>query len=180
MRQVEKMIREKHKQKNLLKKSQVEIMGVAVIVLLISVALLFIISFKTNQAANTPNPVVSYSNDQLGTNFLSAALKTNVCPAYKLEDLISACGKGAEQACTEPGPGVPCNDANEAITAMLEKSLDDWNVPYIFSIQYPDTTKNFERHYECAANQQRYRSAEFYIPLYQTGQTIIVSLTVCK
>jgi hypothetical protein len=155
-----------------------EIMGVAFIVLLASLGFLFIISINSRDSSHTEDPHLVYAEDQLSTNFLAAALKTNACEKYTVEDLITACGREfSDQSCNLGS--TPCSDAETTIRDMLDKSLKEWDKKYFLTIIYPSGLPT-EIKRECEEDQLNYKPAEFYIPIYDRGKTITVRLTICK
>lgn len=156
--------------------AQMEVMGVAIIVVLIAIALLFVISFKVNSASSAKNTQVAYGSEQLGTNFLAAALKTTVCPKYTVEDLIAACAKGNGLSCS----GNACAEANATIQTITHKTLDPWGTGYRFNIIYPSSAFMLVANNSCAAQSPKYKPGIFFIPLYETGQTITVQLDICR
>src|SRR3990170_4294913 len=147
-----------------LRKAQVEIMGVAIIVLLVSIAFLFVISFQARSSSRAEkSPQATYGMEQLSTNFLAASLQTSACQKYTVEDLIVACAKGTGQGCSSTDP---CMEANETLQILLLRTLDAWNVGYQFGIVYPGN-RQVAINTSCPDDAPKYRKAEFYIPLYE-------------
>ena len=167
---------------------QMEIMGIAFIVLLVSVGFLFFLSFNAQPAKKTANPFVTYGNDQLATNFLAAALKTDICKDHTLEDLIVSCGMQTGQNCASEGigsPAIACAEAHDAFDTMANRSLDAWKKEYLIKVTYPGQLSAQQIAYpiktlHCDERMQNYKPASFYIPMYQTGQAIVAEVSICK
>jgi len=168
-------------------KGQIEIMGLVIIVLLVSVGFLFLLSFQAHSTGTTqtPNPARSYDDQQLGTNFVAAALKTNICKTSTLEDLIIACASHTGEFCTTPStpsnPDPACTESFLALDQMMHASLQTWGVRYNLTITYPDPTINqVVISSYCGEHNSSYPSVPFPLPIYRTGQNVIVSMRICK
>lgn len=162
---------------NRMKKAQVEIMGVAIIVLLVSIAFLFVISFQARSSSRADkSPQATYGMEQLSTNFLAASLQTSACQKHTVEDLVVACAKGTKQGCLTEDP---CMEANETLEALLTRTLDTWEIGYQFMISYPGN-RQVLINTSCPDAAEKYRKAEFFIPLYEVGQSASMSLHICR
>ena len=123
------------------RKSQAEIMGLAVIVVLITLGLLFVIRFTIFQ----PKPEIKeeYTKTELTANILNAMLKTTTdCNNQDITELLQDCAAFRDVYCSINGDyGDSCYYLEYFIPNILEKTLDEWKRSYEFKAgtkQNPD------------------------------------------
>jgi len=117
------------------KKSQLEMIGLTVIVVIVITGLLIVTVYKFN---NPPRNIQKrYINKETATNLLIAMTNTNVgeCNNLSLGNLLSDCGSSY--------PSINCFDytsceiANQTINSLLNKTLIDWDLSFELSISSP-------------------------------------------
>lgn len=114
------------------KKAQFEIMGIAVLVVIIMLGML--IFFVLSQSSREENIVKQYSNAEFAQGFLEVLLKTNVneCKGYYMEELIRDCASTNQISCTTSGDKDSCEKAEDTAKAMLDGTLKKYNKGYSF------------------------------------------------
>lgn len=125
------------------KKSQMEIMGLVVIVILITVAVLFVLVFIVRQS---PSDIKEeYYHSQLASNTLNALIRTTTldCKGHDMTSLSKDCvenlGYKTSQICCSDGLSCldemrSCAYLNSSVNQILSKSLASFNKKYQFNI----------------------------------------------
>jgi hypothetical protein len=117
-----------------MKKAQMEMMGLTVIVVLVAIGMLFFISFKMNEKTTQEEPKQEYTDKQLSNNYIQAALKTTTsCKGLNLQELLQDCALRQELVCPS---GNSCAEANNTLHNLTNRSLDVWKTAYYFKIQH--------------------------------------------
>ena len=129
------MIRRKNK------RSQMEIMGLMIVVILLIVGVLFAIKFVVLK--KPPETRQTYSRTQMASNMGIALMSstTENCRDTAIKNLLIDCAEWPENGGTITcGDGMKsCDYASEAISTILNNTLDTWNVRYYM---IADTKKN--------------------------------------
>jgi len=159
------------------KKGQMEIMGLIVIVVLLTLAMFFIVSFTATKPKN--NIQQSFSDDQLASKFLISFLKTNAgCRQYPLGDytleaLIQDCGSDRRIICQGLDS---CTFVNETMNIFVNQTLVKWKKDFNFTIKdLPIDITFFDN---CGAGKNK-DVAWQPLSLYPNPKTIIVKLDIC-
>ncbi len=118
-----------------MKKSQMEIIGLAMIVVLISLALLFVIRFGIFRP--TEKHSAEYVPSELVANFLNTLQDTNSpdCSGVKFSTLFQDCAIN-----NNVGGTIPCNPwgtnscfyIRDTMLKILNNSFDEWKIIYFF------------------------------------------------
>ncbi|MBI2136594.1 hypothetical protein HYU06_05990 [Candidatus Woesearchaeota archaeon] len=184
--------------KNILTKSQMEIMGIVIIIILFSVGLLFAIQYVI---LKKPTDVKkSFLQAELSSNSLNAMLKTNVpeCNNADMASLFKDCtGVSQEIDCcikldptqdciydgsiSTTGMADTCYVLNQTINKILKDTLNVWRVPYIFTAYYVESdplawTAGITSDIPCTMEDEG-RPQEFTLPTTQGNLRIV--LKVC-
>jgi hypothetical protein len=126
-----------HFQKLRFRKSQTEIMGLLVVIILLSIAMLFTVNYMIHKKPSTAEE--TYTESQTASNILSSILRTSTpwddnddlyCSRVEFTDLLKDCARFQEIVCKNGENS--CDYADEHITEMLEKTLAEWKVAYRF------------------------------------------------
>jgi hypothetical protein len=158
------------------KKSQSEIMGLAIIVILIVIGFTFMLKFM---AQSKPKDYkLSYSTSQMTSNFIQTLLKTtskqtNNCEGMDYAELITTFDGDSGFECD----ATPTNEVIEdEITAILENTVGAnlLKHTYYFSIDWSGTDMGIGT--ECEGSKA---SSPFTLPS-STGTTIEIKLDICK
>ncbi|MBW2973335.1 hypothetical protein KY346_03000 [Candidatus Woesearchaeota archaeon] len=114
-------------------KSQMEIMGLVIIVILVAIGMLFAVQFLLKKPAGRETAAVKEST--IAANFLNAMLSTTTdCYNRNIRELLQDCAlTGGTTRC--PGQRNSCDYAADQIRIMLDKTLSTWNKDYYFSIK---------------------------------------------
>lgn len=156
-------------------KAQMEIMGLAVIVVLVTVGLFLFVSFTLNK----PKPTIdtTYQYDQLSASFVDAFLRTNVpgCP-LRLGELMRDCELN-NQAC---GGYASCTLVEQVSERILNDTLLKRGVAYIFNVEYPMKPRLALSGNNCTLEKDTYPSTPFTVRLHPFPGDVVVWLDVCK
>lgn len=121
------------------KRAQMEIMGLAIIVLLIGIGLLFALQYSLKKPTTT---VQKTKESILAANLLTTLLNTNTeCNNRMIKELLQDCVLGRPIDCGEPTPK-PCDFVKAKTQFILQKTLKQWNKKYDFKIEGSDATKD--------------------------------------
>src|SRR3989344_1286593 len=116
------------------KKSQMEIMGLAIIVILITVGIFFYIGFRAKQ--QPVDQKQEFGNVQLATNIINSILETNTkeneCYGLSFSEVLQRCaGPGGDCA-----GGTPyCAYFKTNIQTIFASTLDQWVPNYGFFVK---------------------------------------------
>jgi hypothetical protein len=121
------------------KRAQMEIMGLVVIILLLSLGMLFTVNYMIKRQPSEAKK--DYTESQMAANILSAILKTSTpmdesdplyCYKVDFTELLQDCSRPFPIIYCE-GIGLSsCDYAQNNIKKMLDDTLGQWNRPYRF------------------------------------------------
>lgn len=157
------------------RKSQMEMMGLVIIVILVTVALLFTIQFiflkETSSAKKT------YVHTQLAANTLNALMETTAvgCKNQKIQQLLQDCaGYRYIGGLIECENGLKsCEFVENAIDYIMEETLEEWNKDYAFNADLAEIELSIG---DCTGERQR---GTVFIPIPEIGETMTISLDIC-
>lgn len=164
------------------KKAQMEIMGLAVIVILLAIGIFFITKFTLLK--EQPSQAQSYQQKQVASSFLSTLLSSNAgCPGSSatFSDLI-------EELTNPQFSSLICGDGtltlreyfNSAVSSILNQTLDVWGHKYELDVIFPSTVssdvENIVMNRGCLPTSQIDPSS-YYIP--SDYGTIKVQMKIC-
>ena len=98
----------------LLKRSQTEIIGLLIIVILLSLILIFVLVINSKQDSSLKNNYLQLNAD----NLRSTLLKTNVCKDISIKDEIISCNNYEHSNCFSS-----CINVNDEIKKIIENSI---------------------------------------------------------
>jgi len=158
------------------KKTQMEILGLAMIMLFLSFGLLFVVRFVV--MTKPVDVKKSYLHTEMAQNMLTAMMKTTTgCKGTSLQDLLEDCGKYREIDCdNDPSTEDSCRYANATIDMMLNNTLRKWNKIHEFNVSIGDDTLLFFE-YGNSTNLDRERKINL-IPLYPQPGSIFIKLDI--
>lgn len=111
-------------------RAQMEILGLAVIVVLIMLGVLFAVFFVLR--APQSDAAQTYKESQLASSLLTAMLTTTTpCRGATVTELLQDCSTSNQLECPS---GTSCDEASTAISTMLDGTLGVWKRSYSFSI----------------------------------------------
>ena len=127
----------KHKATMKTRKSQMEIMGLVIIIALIMIGLLFVIRFTILSEPKSLKK--SFKEKEMISNFVNAMRLTTVreCRGASVEQLLIDCGDdGNVDIRCEDDIIATCDDLKEFIDSHFVKpTLDEWGVAYTLSFK---------------------------------------------
>lgn len=147
------------------KKSQMEIMGLAIIVILIVIALFFSLFWLAKPA---PKQAIKARESVLAANFLNTMLNTDV-PDYGNKPL-----RKLLEECTLVG-GDSCSISQDIIDEMLEETLLKWNKDYYFTISGSPDVEQISSGSSCKGERE---AKEHPVPV-KPGFDITLRLAIC-
>ena len=115
-------------------RAQMEIMGLAIIVILVSLGLLFAVRWMLKAPSAEPQRA---EESVLAANFLSTLLGTTTeCNKRTVRDLLQDCAltQGATKCKTQSGEQYSCDYARDIIQMLLSETFDKWKLDYYFSM----------------------------------------------
>lgn len=113
-------------------RSQMEIFGLVIIVILVALGLLFAIVVLTK-----PSPGVSRVKESVvASNFLNTIMNTDAvgCGDRTVRNLLQDCALSGPNAVVCPNGLTSCEFAERIVEQMLERTLGEWGKEYDFSI----------------------------------------------
>lgn len=123
----------KNKKHVFCRKSQMEILGLAVVVLLILLTTIFVVRFL---ALKSPADYrKSFVSSQLASNMLGTFLKTAADDCFKLrmDELLKDCAQTSGAIICEDGTSRnSCDYAKTAAELIFQQTLSKWNMKYEF------------------------------------------------
>ena len=126
------------------KKSQMEIMGLAMIIILISLAMLFVVSILLKPSSDIKK---TFTHKELASNTVNTLLPTTTgCKdGLSVSDLLIDCAESGVICCSsnEQGDCIKnsCDYAEEVIGEILTNTLDVWKKEYELTIPRLDNMK---------------------------------------
>lgn len=162
-----------------------ELMGLAIVVLLIVLGMFFAIKYTLQKPPEVKKP---FMQAELATNFVNALLSTSTeeCkPLSTLKDLLSDCAvqslepaqPGLEQKCQD-GKTAYCGKSKEIINGIAGNTLNKWGKRYVLSVA--DEKKahfSIDSPQKCGAGEERGKAGLFYVP--SKYRTVAVRLDIC-
>lgn len=154
------------------KRAQMEILGLAIVVVLVILGMLFVIKFMSLQEpGNLRQPVVQ---SQTAASYITAYLKTNVpdCRGLTVTDLLQDCAVGGGITCEDGSDS--CRKAEEVAEEVFSRTFEVWRQPYYFVAFMDEGSPLVELGEQCPGER---RTRQFPLP---TGvDTMFVRLDLC-
>lgn len=112
-----------------------EIMGLALIVILIGLGLLFAVQYTVKKPAQTTQIT---KDKTIAVNFITAMLNTNTeCNQKLIKELLQDCALSRQIKCKDKETN-PCDYAKLQITPLLDRTIKQWNKKYDLLIMPED------------------------------------------
>ena len=121
-----------------MKKAQTEIIGLAIVIILISLGMMFYFRLSRQTDSDVKQ---DFLDTKLASNTISVLLRTtDACLDVELKHMFQACGEGmtAPDYC---GSHDPCGYVEGTTRQILDNSLAKWKKKYIFTATINDVEK---------------------------------------
>lgn len=162
-------------------KAQMEIMGLVLIVILITLGLLFVIMFSLN--SDNESAKSSFTQEELASNTLLAMIHTTTdCKDIVLSDMIEYCAEGRPVSCSgyycaSSGSDAACDCVDSTVSHILNNTLNRWQKSYEYSIKAGQNMLLNKSYGTCDIYSDR-KSEE--LPLVRVGAgQLIIKLDIC-
>ena len=159
------------------KKAQMEIMGLIIIVILISLAMLFALKYFAFKEPSDTRQKFVY--EEQTSNMLAAMLKTNTCKGREtVESLLIDCAEGEAIVCNNGKTS--CQEANSTIRSIISGTLEGpWDQNYQFTVKISDfPISQFPENGVDLCYGKAKKAAVQPLPL-RTG-TMVIKLNICS
>ena len=127
------------------RKSQTEMMGLVIVVILITLALLFVLSFVVLRKPTELKK--QYTQSEIAANTLNALIHTTtICTGgpdcKKIGRLLKNCAENPVTGgtCYCPDDFTSCGYAETVINEIFDKTLTAWNIQFEFTAAVPGAT----------------------------------------
>ncbi|MBR9691285.1 hypothetical protein GOV06_00705 [Candidatus Woesearchaeota archaeon] len=113
------------------KKSQTEIMGLAIIIILVSLAMLFVIQFII---LKQPSDIKkTFTHKELAANTVNTLLSTTTdCRELSVSQLLNDCAEGGYTRCPV---GFSCDYVEIVIQEILQQTLEQWSKQHYLTVK---------------------------------------------
>ena len=165
------------------KKSQIEILGMTLIIMFISLGILFLIKF--NILESPTNVKGRFVHSELASSTLSTLLVTNVheCRGVNIRDLLIDCAEGQSILCNGSANPNSCDYSKHVIRVIFNDSLAVWEKDYKFTAWtdgdlawVEDDLDGPPDYTECPKER---KSALFFFET-ETKGTLFIRLDICR
>ena len=119
-------------------KSQSEIIGLALIVILVVFG--FILAARFMLTDRPDDSKTNFVNKELASNTLNVILRTNtLCKGATVTDLYQDCVTSQRIKCGENNNVPSCDFVNDVVDKILSNTLSQWNRQYLFNVYLGDS-----------------------------------------
>jgi len=116
------------------KKGQLEVLGLTIVIILITLGILFVIKFVILK--EPPELRKSYTRTEIASNTLNAILRTDTpCRSKSITELYQDCAAAYPSGSIDCGGGVTsCKYANDTVKLILDGTLKEWGIEHEFVV----------------------------------------------
>ncbi len=170
------------------KKAQMELLGVAVIVVFLSLGIFFVVKYNISQPISNTKQV--YTQSELSSNTIGAMLTTTVqyCKNNVLADLMIDCASDTtsndgSKLCKDPRPGATnttCDEMKNVTSDIFNQTLDKWVKAYVYTVTITDgqTVNQIWNKTKGQCLGEKRSSQYFYST--KTLSTLLIKLDICS
>lgn len=162
------------------KKGQMELLGIAVIVVFLALGIYFVVRFNILKEPGETKKI--YTQSEIASNMLSALVATTAvdCGNIKMLELIIDCAdyysiNGSNICRTANNKNATCEYMNYTISRIFNQTLDTWGKNYIFNITTEAGPVYSMKSQNCSGNK---RAGQFFFPTGTRG-LMLIELDVC-
>jgi len=154
------------------KKSQTEIIGLALVVILLIIGMTFVIRFIL--AKEPVDYKKQFTQAEIASNMLNTFLKltSRDCNGLTMTELLQDCSQSKSISCQNDQ--LSCDYAQEAAKEIFNATLDSWNQDYEFKAFQKEESPIFTLGQPCPASK---KSKTFPIPT--ISGALFIKLDVC-
>jgi len=154
------------------KKSQTEIMGLAIVVILLVVGMTFVIKFMMSR--EQVDYKTQFTHAEIASNTLNTFLKTKSqsCNELSMTELLQDCSQSKSIYCQNGENS--CDYSEETAKFIFSQTLEEWNKDYEFKVFRQEEDPIINLGERCPGNK---KSKTFPIPT--SSGTLSVKLDVC-
>jgi len=158
-------------------KAQMELMGMAIVLMLVALAAFFAIRMVITEKPSTA--ASDYNSIQLATNFLNALLETYVPDCQSsVKELMIGCVNGDSISCTGTlSTKDTCGAANKVVSDISANSLTAWGKTYELKYEGAGPVTLTGINTGCSASSNR-KARLFFLPT--SKGTLSVRLDICS
>jgi hypothetical protein len=158
-----------------MKKAQTEIMGLAILIILIILGMTFIIRFTMSREQIDVKE--QFTQSQLASNMLNTFLETNAQDCdYTMLELLRNCGQGGGLDCDNKES---CQYVEDTAVEIFDKTLDLWSPDnYEFKVFFDEENPKIALGKEKACVGVSRKSKIYSIPI--SSETLYVRLDICN
>ena len=154
-----------------MKKAQMEVFGLAMVVILIFIGIVMVVMFY--KPSSTDDLRAAYSDEVIAQNMIAATFSLNTTCALDMEELAKNCHLENSYLCDGE---YACEYFTKAISNIFNNTLKVWKKPYNFVIEETDIEISY-------GNCSTYKKipGKHNIPLYPEGSgSITAFLYICR
>ena len=159
------------------KRGQMEIMGLAIIVILVSIGILFAIRFVVLKEPTSYKK--GYTQSELASNMLSSMMRITALDCHRMSftELFQACARSplsSEKVCGNPSR-TACEFIEEEVETLFAATFGTWNYAYHFTAKTATRTV-----LESGSPCRTFKSKQYPIPVDPSGvNTLFATLNMC-
>jgi len=155
------------------RKGQMEIMGLAIIVILVALGLMFAVQWMLQAPAT--KQVQRAKESVLAANFLNTMLGTTTeCNKRTIRDLLMDCA--LTQGATKCGGATACEYADGIMQRLFRDTFEEWNLQYHFTMQGASSVAEMEFGDTCTGELEK---KVHPLPV-KPGFEISLTLEICR
>ncbi|MBN2367757.1 hypothetical protein JXC34_01965 [Candidatus Woesearchaeota archaeon] len=160
------------------RKAQTEVLGVAIIVIMLVIGGVIMIRARLNKADETQ--LDSYEDPELAQSFLNVMMKTKTDINLIVQDIIQECYADRMDICRTGNTADCCDYAYLVMKNSLQETLGEWSKNYQLTVRKGGETKGKiqDISVNCDENSEQGQPGTYGIPF--SPSTIIVTLRICK
>ncbi len=153
-----------------MKKAQMEVFGLAIVVILIFIGMIF--AFRFFNPASTDDVKSRYVDEVIAQSMLTSMFSINTTCSLDMTELAKDCSIRNSYYCD----GVlSCEYLDETIGNILSNTLEVWRKPYEFTISGTEIDKKYG---DCSRLKKV--PGTYHISLYPEAGSITATLTICR
>jgi len=165
-------------------RGQIEVFGLAFIVILITIGFFIYVSYKAQHKPE--NVQKEFTNDKVPSDFILAILDVSIedCQEFTFKDLIIDCAR--DRKIIDCGGDNSCIALNKSVTKLLNTTFEARGMKYRFyseNLKYPYDT-NIEllnvASVGCNETSSQGKSGSAIISLYPSPTNVYINLNVCS